>query len=933
MADIFISYSRKDRPFVARLNDALKTAGKETWVDWEGILPSEEWLKEIYSGIEAADTVVFVLSPDSAASEVCGEEIAHAIKCNKRLVPIVCRDVNPKDVPKSAAAHNWIFFRESDDFDASMRLLLKAADTDIDWVRGHTRLLTRAIEWDGANRDASFMLSGRELTRAERWLAKAGGNAEPRPTPLQTEYILASRRQTSLQNFRLTLAAMIIVFSAAILLLLVRENKQRAALLTLQVNEGKQRANLYLAEGFRSQAIKALTDYDVNTAEVLLAESMTLDDRRETRESFLEARSRAPKLAKIIDNPDYHVMALSRIGKRMVLASDTKQMLLGRIDEPNVFIPIQGVTGLPTAVRFGRNGQLLAVAVGSTVKIFDTSTGKLKFAVAGKLNDPQCVSFNRAGTMLATGGKDLVVKVWSAVDGKLLHQYVGHREEVTCVAFSRDGKTLASSGWEHDVLLWDVASGKNLFRLKGHQDFVESLAFSPDGKTLASGSLDNTVILWDVKSGRNLRTCVGEVAGIISLTFTPDGLQLFSGSESGKVRLWDVATGRDLLTISSRDARINGMTYIPENRTLLTGDDDGFVDEWDMGYSNHKRELLTLRGHSGVASMVTFSPDGRHLGSSSEDDTAKLWDTTAGVCDRTFVGDTTGVESVNFTPDGRTMVTGSRDDTVRMWDVSTGKTEHILKHPGPIRWAQYYDDGKMLATGCDDGNIRVFDTSTWKLLRTFKSGDTVLTFDISPDNRIMAVGSQDGIIRLWDTTDFKQTGSTQCCRSGLGVWGLDFTHDGNSLISGGEDGAVKEWSTKTLALVHTWTGHEGAIWDIAVDPNGRYIASAGQDETVKIWDRYRVNDPPITLAGTDGPVWGVDYNNNGTLLASGGQDWAVRVWNIPALQAILKEDPNELLKEAEQETGLTVDIDKHQVVPLSIDQLVEPQKTISKLPG
>src|SRR4051812_38184466 len=105
MAHIFISYSRRDKTYVQKLNDALKARGKETWVDWEGILPSADWLKEIYTAIENADAVVYILSPDSVASEVCGQEINHALVNNKRVVPVVCRDVEPQKVNAVVAAH------------------------------------------------------------------------------------------------------------------------------------------------------------------------------------------------------------------------------------------------------------------------------------------------------------------------------------------------------------------------------------------------------------------------------------------------------------------------------------------------------------------------------------------------------------------------------------------------------------------------------------------------------------------------------------------------------------------------------------------------------------------------------------------------------------------------------------------------------------
>ena len=56
MADIFISYSRKDKDFVRRLDEALKSRGREAWVDWEDIRPTEEWMQAIYAAIEGADT-------------------------------------------------------------------------------------------------------------------------------------------------------------------------------------------------------------------------------------------------------------------------------------------------------------------------------------------------------------------------------------------------------------------------------------------------------------------------------------------------------------------------------------------------------------------------------------------------------------------------------------------------------------------------------------------------------------------------------------------------------------------------------------------------------------------------------------------------------------------------------------------------------------
>src|SRR5215208_4788962 len=126
MTTVFLSYSRKDADFVRRLHEALAAHDRQTWVDWEGIPPTAEWMKEIVAAIDAASAFVFIMTPDSLASTVCTRELAHASGQNKRLIPIVRRDVEASSVPDSLARLNWIFFRDGDDFSTALQTLLAA---------------------------------------------------------------------------------------------------------------------------------------------------------------------------------------------------------------------------------------------------------------------------------------------------------------------------------------------------------------------------------------------------------------------------------------------------------------------------------------------------------------------------------------------------------------------------------------------------------------------------------------------------------------------------------------------------------------------------------------------------------------------------------------------------------------------------------------
>src|SRR5438034_6936001 len=269
--EVFISYSRKDKEFVRRLDEELKRRDREAWVDWEGIPPGDTWEKTIYGAIEATHTLIFVLTPDSIASQVCGKEIAHAAANNKRLVPIVHRDVAADKVPKALGELNWIFFRASDDFQEATDTLIRALDTDLNWVRAHTRLLTRAIEWNANGRNNSFVLRGEDLRSAERWLAEAGAQKDRQPTPLQTEYIIASRKAAARRQ-RIISAAVSFALIVSIVLTIIALTQRQQAIVQSKVADERRIQAEQQARIATARELAAAAAHSSNTElKVLLA--------------------------------------------------------------------------------------------------------------------------------------------------------------------------------------------------------------------------------------------------------------------------------------------------------------------------------------------------------------------------------------------------------------------------------------------------------------------------------------------------------------------------------------------------------------------------------------------------------------------------------------------------------------------------------------
>jgi hypothetical protein len=146
--DVFLSYSRRDRDFVERLNAALVDGGKHVYVDWEDIPDwSSDYEAELFDGIDRAESFLFVLSPDSLASPNCRLELEHATAQGKRITPLLRRDPDSTPVPEPLRRPQWLDFRDDDAFDEATARLLEALSVDADWLRKHTRFGVRAGEW------------------------------------------------------------------------------------------------------------------------------------------------------------------------------------------------------------------------------------------------------------------------------------------------------------------------------------------------------------------------------------------------------------------------------------------------------------------------------------------------------------------------------------------------------------------------------------------------------------------------------------------------------------------------------------------------------------------------------------------------------------------------------------------------------------------
>jgi TIR domain len=223
--DAFISYAREDSEFVVEyLREELRAREHEVWVDVD-ILGGAGWRNRVQRGIEACKALIFIVSPDSVASEPCRHELEKAVALNKLIIPFVYRDVPASLMPPALADVEWVSLRDGDGPAVGIDRLVEALETDLEWRDQHTRLAGRTREWLDNGRDSSYLLRGADLREAEAWLTRQQEHREA-PTREQAEYITSSRQAAGRRLYALVAGlslGLAVAITLAILALIQRD--------------------------------------------------------------------------------------------------------------------------------------------------------------------------------------------------------------------------------------------------------------------------------------------------------------------------------------------------------------------------------------------------------------------------------------------------------------------------------------------------------------------------------------------------------------------------------------------------------------------------------------------------------------------------------------------------------------------------------------
>ncbi|TDC78970.1 hypothetical protein [Streptomyces hainanensis] len=428
---------------------------------------------------------------------------------------------------------------------------------------------------------------------------------------------------------------------------------------------------------------------------------------------------------------------------------------------------------------FGPNGGTLAGASADGVRIWDTTSGRVRTTLDVPTDQlsgiPGALSFSPDGRALAVAGTPATIGIHDAESGRLLRTLDNPRGEVAELAFSPDGATLAAAGSDGEIRLWDVATGRTLTTLTGHTDAVRTVAFSPDGALLATAGDDGTARLWNVPVGR-VTAMPGIGHAISTAAFSPDAATLATAGDDGLLRLWDVATGRPRTALVGYSGFVTSAAFSSDGTTVVTLSKGGVTRLWDTR-TGRLRESVPL---DVLPNTAALSPDGSVIAMAREErKVVQIFDRET-YWVRLTLDHPTAVRVLAFSPDGATLATAGDDGVTRLWDAGTGRPRALLPDQGDrVQALAFSPDGATLATAGDDGTIRLWDVSTGRT-RTALTGHTgtVRSLVFNRESTALTAVEGNGTLRRWR---FTLPGAAEAGRAICGSVRRDLTAEERSL--------------------------------------------------------------------------------------------------------------------------------------------------------
>ncbi|PKA50517.1 Notchless protein like [Apostasia shenzhenica] len=261
--------------------------------------------------------------------------------------------------------------------------------------------------------------------------------------------------------------------------------------------------------------------------------------------------------------------------RRFVSSSKDGDARIWDIYLKRCIISLTGHTLAVTCVKWGGDGMIYTCSQDCTIKVWETSQGKLVRELKGHGHWVNSLALSTEYT-LRTGAFDHTGKTFSSI---------GEMKEAALAKYNKmkgnAPERLVSGSDDFTMILWEPAISKQpKARLTGHQQLVNHVYFSPDGQWLASASFDKSIKLWNGITGKFVTTFRGHVGPVYQISWSADSRLLLSGSKDSTLKIWDIRIQKLKQDLPGHADEVFAVDWSPDGEKVASGGKDRLLKLW-----------------------------------------------------------------------------------------------------------------------------------------------------------------------------------------------------------------------------------------------------------------------------------------------------------------------------------------------------------------